>query len=279
MMQIAEAIKLAKQQLAHSATAQLDAEVLLCHCLDCDRSRVYAYPDKELPATVDTRFFQLVEQRAAGHPVAHLIASREFWSLRLQVTPATLIPRPETECLVEAALPLIPAEQPCSILDLGTGSGAIAIAIASERPLASVTATDISDAALNVAKGNASRHQLHNIRFVQADWFDFEMDTPFDIIISNPPYISPDDTHLEQGDVRFEARSALVADAEGLAAIRTIVQHASAHLQPNGWLLVEHGFQQGDAVRALFTEHDFKQVSTGQDYAGLDRYSMGQYQR
>ena len=278
MMQIEDALKQARQRLQHSETPQLDAEILLCHCLDCDRSRVYAWPEEELPADIDAAFFELVEKRAAGHPVAHLIASREFWSLRLKVTQATLIPRPETECLVEAGLAMLPADKPCTVLDLGTGSGAIAIAIATERPCAHIVATDISAAALAVAQYNAARHQLHDLRFIHADWFNFKNETNFDMIISNPPYISPEDEHLQQGDVRFEARTALVAEEEGLAHIHTIIANARRYLNIGGWLLLEHGYQQANKVQTRLKQHGFSQVKTGMDLSGHERYSIGQYQ-
>ncbi len=274
-MQISEALKQARQQLAASDSARLDAELLLCHSLDCKRSRLYAHPEAELAVPARQTFFELVTERAKGRPVAHLIQEKEFWSLRLQVTRDTLIPRPETEILVEAALPLIPLNQPCSILDLGTGSGAIALALASERPLARVTATDCNNTALKVARHNAEELGIGNVSFIEADWFNFEHSTLFDLIVSNPPYIDADDPHLQCGDVQFESRQALVASNEGLGDIDHIVSRAQAYLHAGSWLLLEHGYQQGEATRQLFRNNSFTDIRTDNDYAGLERITLG----
>lgn len=275
-MQIAQALRQAKQTLLESDSAQLDAELLLGHCLQCERTYLFAHPEQELPQQVNATYFELIDKRAAGHPVAHLIETREFWSMPLKVTAETLIPRPETEFLVEAALQLLPEHEKVEVLDLGTGSGAIALALASERPHAVITATDISAAALDVAHANAEQLGLDQIRFIYSDWFDFDPSQRFHIIVSNPPYISPDDEHLQQGDVRFEARTALVAGSNGLTAIETIVTHAAPFLLAEGWLLLEHGYQQGEAVRQLFLRGGFNNVTTGFDHAGHERFTLGQ---
>lgn len=274
-MQIAQALRQAKQTLVESDSAQLDAELLLGHCLQCERTYLFAHPEQELPQPVKATYFDLIAKRATGCPVAHLVETREFWSMPLKVTADTLIPRPETECLVEAALQLLPEDEAFEVLDMGTGSGAIALALASERPQAIVTATDINAAALEVANINAVQLGLDHICFIHSDWFDFNPSQRFHIIISNPPYISPDDEHLQQGDVRFETRTALVSGCNGLAAIETIVTHAPPFLHTEGWLLLEHGYQQGHAVRQLFLRSGFENVSTGFDHAGHARFTRG----
>ena len=274
-MQIAEALKQARQQLTASDSARLDAELLLCHSLDCERSRLYAHPEAELDLPVSEQFFDLVAERARGRPVAHLIETKEFWSMRLQVTPDTLIPRPETELLVETALALIPLKQPCSILDLGTGSGAIALAIASERPLASVMATDCSGAALQVARYNAKQLAISNVSFLQADWFGFVHATKYDVIVSNPPYICANDPHLQHGDVQFESRRALVAANNGLGDIEEIISDAQTYLNAGGYLLIEHGYRQAKAVRQLFNLGTYVDIGTLADYAGQERLTLG----
>ncbi len=274
-MQIAEALKQAKQKLVDSDSAQLDAEILLGFCLQQDRAYLFAHPEQELPETIDSTYFELVTRRAAGQPVAHIVEQREFWSLPLKVTTDTLIPRPETECLVEAALQIIPADDEFDVLDLGTGTGAIALALASERKTASIIATDINSATLAVARDNAQQLNMVNVSFLHADWFEFEIREPFNLIVSNPPYISADDEHLHKGDVRFENNTALVADNNGMAAIQVIVQTAPRFLRPSGWLLLEHGFQQGQSVRQLFTESGFSQIHTGRDFAGNERFTRG----
>ncbi len=275
-MQIAQALRQARQTLVESGSAKLDAELLLGHCLQCERTYLFAYPERELPPAVSAAYFHLIDKRAAGHPVAHLVGKREFWSMPLRVTAETLIPRPETECLVEAALQLLPEHEKVAVLDLGTGSGAIALALASERPEAVITATDINEAALEVAKTNAAQLGLDQIRFIHSDWYDFNPSQRFHIIVSNPPYISPDDEHLQQGDVRFESRTALVANANGLAALETIATHAAPFMHAEGWLLLEHGYQQGEAVRQLLLRGGFDNVTTGLDHAGHERFTLGQ---
>ena len=276
-MQIVDAVKNAQQKLVKSDSARLDAEVLLCSVLKCERTHLYTYPEQSLSSKEIRSFDELVALRAQGHPIAHLIQKKEFWSLELKVTTDTLIPRPETEILVQAALNCIPNETPCSILELGTGTGAISIAIASDRQLANITATDIKHSALQVAQLNAESHHLNNITFVKANWFDIKNIDTYDLIVSNPPYISNDDPHLVQGDVRFEPESALVSGKEGLDDLYIIITGAKKHLNTNGWLLLEHGFQQGKAIRQLLEENNFSTISTLKDYSNLDRVSIGQW--
>ncbi|MDY1548346.1 peptide chain release factor N(5)-glutamine methyltransferase [Luteibacter sahnii] len=249
---------------------RLDAEVLLAHVLDVNRAWFFAHADDAPPADALVRFQALVDRRAAGEPVAYLTGRRDFWSLSLAVTPGTLIPRPETERLVEQAIERLPKRG--RLLDLGTGSGAIALAIAKERPDATVHAVDASDAALAVARGNAGRLGLP-VTFHRGDWFMPVNGERFDVVASNPPYIEDDDPHLGQGDLRFEPRSALASGADGLDDIRRIVRDAPPHLRPGGWLLLEHGWQQGAAVRRLFDASVWADVFTAVDLEDRDRVS------
>src|SRR6185312_15239860 len=224
---------------------------------------------------VQATFEALVARRAAGEPVAYLTGRRGFWTLELEVTPATLIPRPETELLVELALERLPRDMACRVADLGTGSGAIALAIASERPQAQVVATDASADALAVARRNAQRQGFGNVRFVQGDWLAPLAGERFALIVSNPPYIEAADPHLARGDLRYEPAAALASGADGLDDIRRIIADAPAHLEAGGWLLFEHGWNQGDAARALLREAGYAQVFTAQDLEARDRVSGG----
>jgi len=256
-------------------SSRLDAELLLACCLDKNRSYLYAWPDQVPPAPVQVRFRALLARRAAGEPVAYLLGQREFWSLPLGVTPATLIPRPETETLVALALQRIPADADACIADLGTGSGAIALAIARERPRCRIDATDISVDALAVAAANAQHLGLSNIHFHAGDWCAALPDIRFDLIASNPPYIAEDDIHLTLGDVRFEPRRALAAGACGLDALQAIARCAGAHLRPQGWLLLEHGYEQSEAVTRLLQSNGYGEVCDYPDTAGLGRVTAG----
>jgi release factor glutamine methyltransferase len=260
---------------ARSLVDAADAELLLAHVLRASRGWLFAHGDAALPAGAAERFTELVARRRSGEPVAYLTGRQGFWSLDLAVTPATLIPRPETELLVELALERLPAEVPLRVADLGTGSGAIALAIARERPHARVVATDASEAALAVACGNAERNGVGNVAFRSGDWFAPLRGERFDLIASNPPYIALDDPHLGEGDLRFEPATALSSGADGLDAIRTLVAGAPAHLAAGGWLLLEHGWTQGDAVRALLQQAGFGDVRTAQDLEGRDRVTLG----
>jgi release factor glutamine methyltransferase len=254
---------------------RVDAEILLAHTLSRPRAWLYAWPEHEPDATQREAFEELATARERGEPIAYLIGHREFWSLDLEVTPAVLIPRPETELLVELALRRIPSDREIRIADLGTGSGAIALALARERPLARVVATDASAAALDVARRNAARLGADNVAFAQGDWFTALAGASFDLIASNPPYVASGDAHLEIGDVRYEPRAALVSGSDGLDAIRRIVADAPAHLDDGGWLLIEHGWDQAARVGALFESCGYADVSSILDGASHERVTLG----
>ncbi len=253
-----------------------DANLLLLHVLKCPQAWLYAHGDAVVDADQAARFRELVARRASGEPVAYLLGYRGFWTLNLRVTPDTLIPRPETELLVEQALERLDPAADVRVADLGTGSGAIALAIAAERPQGRVVATDRSEAALAVARDNAVAHGLGGrVAFRQGDWFAPLAGERFDLVASNPPYIADGDPHLARGDLRHEPPSALSSGADGLDAIRILVADAPSHLEPGGWLLLEHGFDQGPAVRALLDAAGFVEVATVQDLERRDRVSLG----
>lgn len=275
-MQIRQGLQQATARLAGGESPKRDAEILLGFVTGKTRSWLVAFDDAELPADQAERFARLVERRAQGEPIAHLVGEREFWSLPLRVSEATLIPRPDTEVLVEQALQNLPAA-PARILDLGTGTGAIALAIASERPDCEVIGCDRIAAAVQLAQENAERLHIHNVAFHLSHWFAALPAQRFDMIVSNPPYIDAADSHLLQGDVRFEPRSALVADDAGLADLRFIIQHASQWLAPGGWLLLEHGWQQDGAVRDLMAMQGLQQINSVKDYGGNPRVTLGQH--
>jgi len=254
MADVRTALVAATQRLGE----RVDAEALLLHVLGKPRSWLFAHADDELDMDVQTAYAGLVERRAAGEPVAYLTGRRGFWTLELEVTPATLIPRPETELLVELALDRLRMNASARIADLGTGSGAIALAIACECPHANVVATDASAAALTVAQRNAQRLGIGNVSFAQGDWLAPLHGQEFNVIVSNPPYIESSDPHLAQGDLRFEPASALASGTDGLDAIRHIVEATRNHLSPGGWLLMEHGWNQGAAVRELLAAAGLK---------------------
>lgn len=275
-MDIATAMQQASARLqALSDSPRLDAELLLCHVLEKSRSYLFTWPEKSLTAGQQKQFDALLARRQAGEPVAHILGRREFWSLELQVTADTLIPRPETELLVEAALERIPADAAWRIADLGTGSGAIALAVASERPLCRVVAVERSTAALTVARENGERLGLTNVEFLAGSWFEPLAGRQFEMLLSNPPYIPQQDPHLRKGDVRFEPTTALTAGADGLDDIRHIVTHAANYLTPPGWLLLEHGYDQGEAVAGLLHLAGFRDVALLEDLQGHGRVSLG----
>ena len=257
------------------AEARPEAEQLLLHVIGRDRAWLFAHGDAPLSGADAAAFEALLARRIAGEPVAYLVGHRGFWTLDLQVSPATLIPRPETERLVELALARLPADTPLRIADLGTGTGAIALALASERPQARVVATDLSDDALSIARANGSANDLTNVDFRAGSWWTPVAGERFHLIASNPPYIAEGDAHLAQGDLRFEPPAALSSGADGLDAIRTIVAGAPEHLLPGGWLLLEHGWDQGEAIRALMTAAGFVDVATETDLEQRDRVTLG----
>jgi release factor glutamine methyltransferase len=244
--------------------------------LGCDRAWLIAHAGDALSRDAAEAFFALAKRRRDGEPVAYLTGRREFWGLDLTVTPAVLIPRPETETLVEVALARLPVDRSVRVLDLGTGSGAIALAIARERPRAEVVATDVSTEALDIARGNADRLAIGNVAFVRSDWYAEVPAGPYDAIVTNPPYIALDDPHLRDGDLRFEPRGALVSGVTGLAALAVIVAGARDRLVPGGFLAVEHGFDQGDAVRGLFEAAGCTAIEGFRDLAGIRRVVAGE---
>jgi release factor glutamine methyltransferase len=267
-----------RQALAQSGLVPIDGQVLLAHVLGCDRAWLIAHANDALSREDADRFLALARRRREGEPVAYLTGWREFWGLRLAVDRSVLIPRPETETLVEVALARLPADRPLRVLDLGTGSGAIALAVAHERPLAQVVATDRSQAALAVARGNAQRLGIANLTFVQGNWYEDlppELSTGFDLIASNPPYVAAADAHLREGDLPSEPIGALAAGDDGLDALRVIVAGAPARLAPGGWLVVEHGHDQSDAVRGRFADAGFLAIASTRDLAGIPRVVAG----
>ncbi|PJX13286.1 peptide chain release factor N(5)-glutamine methyltransferase [Halomonas sp. 141] len=263
---------------AGSPTPRLDAEVLLGCAAQCSRTWLYTWGDRECPTWERARFEALVAARAQGQPVAYLTGEREFWGLRLATSPDTLIPRPDTETLVEVALSRAAAPEG-RLLDLGTGTGAIALALASEKPGWQVIGADIRPGAVALAERNAAALGIANARFVLSDWLSAFLppaeEPPFDIIVSNPPYIAADDPHLSQGDVRFEPHSALVADANGMADLLHVIEAARAHLAPGGYLAMEHGYQQAASVREALLAAGYQSVESVQDMGGHERVTLG----
>jgi release factor glutamine methyltransferase len=267
------------EALAASGLVPVDAQVLLAHVLGKSRAWLVAHGAEALSHAEAEAFFTLARRRREGEPIGYLTGTREFWGLPLGVSPAVLLPRPETETVVEIALARLPAEREARVLDLGTGSGAIALAIAFERPRAQVLATDTSAAALNVARDNARRLGLANVEFLQSDWFagvpSMWHGAPFDVIASNPPYVAHGDPHLAEGDLRFEPVVALTPGGDGLDAIRRIVAGAGGRLLAGGTLVVEHGYDQADAVRALFQAAGYVDIVATRDLAGIPRAVAG----
>jgi release factor glutamine methyltransferase len=261
---------------ACSDSPRLDAELLLAHALDKPRTWLYQSLSAAVPAAAVNRYAELLGQRAMHRPLAQITGLREFWSFGLKVTADTLVPRPETELLVEQALRRIPADMQMAVADLGTGTGAIAIAIARERPQCRVVATDISHAALAIARHNGAALEAGNLGFFSGDWFAALNSERFAVIVSNPPYIADDEWQETDPELGFEPRLALSGGCDGLQDIRRIVAAAPAHLERGGWLLLEHGFRQAAAVQGLFRQAGFESVTTLADLAGLPRITEGQ---
>jgi len=267
-------LRAAVSELSSSESPRRDAEILLEHVTGKARTYLLAFGETLLTPEQEAQLAALLARRKTGEPVAHLTGEREFWSLPLYVSAATLIPRPDTECLVEQALARLP-DGPCRILDLGTGTGAIALALASERPDCQVTAVDVMPDAVALAQRNLARLGFSNVQINQSSWFSALAQHTFEMIVSNPPYIDEHDPHLSQGDVRFEPLTALVAANDGLADIEHIITTAREYLVPGGWLLLEHGWTQGAAVRALFSAAGYASVETCRDYGGNERLTLG----
>src|SRR5471030_333353 len=265
----------ATTRLAAGESPKRDAEILLGFVTGKARTFIMAFGETPLTATQSEQLETLLARRERGEPVAYLVGEREFWSLALSVSPATLIPRPDTECLVEQALLRLPAT-PVKVLDLGTGTGAIALAIASERPDCDITGIDLHPEAVKLAEHNAQKLTISNARFLHGSWFTPVPRQRFALIASNPPYIDAADPHLAEGDVRFEPASALVAENAGLADLVHIIQSATAYLEEGGWLLLEHGWQQAKDVQNRFAQEGYCEISTVKDYGGNDRVTLGQ---
>jgi release factor glutamine methyltransferase len=260
-----------------SPSPVVDASTLLCHVLGCSPSHLIAWPEKELSQQQAVQFSDILQQRKAGTPVAYITGEREFWSLPLKVTRDVLIPRPETETLVEFVLERFSDKTALSVADLGTGSGAIACALAVERPRWNITATDASSKALRIAQLNASAHKLENIHFLQGQWFEPLATLNFDLIISNPPYVAIDDPHLVEGDIRFEPEAALISGEQGMDAIALLARQAGNYLRTSGWLIVEHGYDQQQVVYNCFKHGGYEDIVQLSDLAGQPRVTAGRY--
>lgn len=274
---ISDALHTATTMLSRaSSSPRLDAELLLEYVTGLSRTSFHAAPERPLPVNAAWSFQQLVKRRMQGEPVAYIRGQQEFWSLLIEVSPAVLIPRPETELAVERALSHLDVDRPTSVADLGAGSGAIALAIASERRLAQITGVDASKDALQIAARNAARLQLPNLKFTQGSWFEPLAGQRFDVIVSNPPYIASDDPDLAPDVRRYEPAIALIAGRTGLEALTEIVSTAPKHLSSLGWLVLEHGWKQGPAVRDLLVRRGFAHVGSHADLAGRERVTEGQ---
>jgi release factor glutamine methyltransferase len=280
-MNIQQALQYAVQHLAEtSPSANLDAQILLSHILSCNHAHLIAWPEKKLNPQKIEKFQSLIKQRQKGIPIAHLTGYREFWSLNFKVNNSTLIPRPETETLVEFILQTFTEKENLSILDMGTGTGAIAISLASEKSSWKIIASDISLPALALAKENSKMLNVKNVTFIQSDWFkninqQITDKQPFDIIVSNPPYIAKDDPHLSMGDVRFEPESALTSGTIGMDDIEHLCSQAKNYLSTNGWLIIEHGYNQKTPVIKCFKHNNFKNITQQNDLSGHCRMTAG----
>ena len=276
MTTLVQALKQAISQLHMHDQAGLDAEVLLAHVLNKPRVYLHTWPETELSQDQELQFLSMIRQRAAGQPVAYLTGQREFWSLNFTVTPDSLIPRPETELLVERTLALLPENETLRIADLGTGSGAIAIALAHERRHWRLYAIDRSLQCVKLAQRNSRRLDVNNLCFINADWSKALANKCFDAIVANPPYIADSDPHLRQGDVRFEPASALTSGPQGLDDLRRLTKDAPRVLKAGGWIVLEHGMDQANNIRKLLNNIAFKNIATARDLAGLERVSCAQ---
>lgn len=272
LMTISQTLSYGCSSLVRSESAEIDSQFLLCHLLNCQTSYLHSRSEQTLTQQQQQQFEQLVKQRQQGKPISHITGQRGFWTLDLNVTADTLIPRPDTELLVDLALEKLRPKM--VVADLGTGNGAIALSLAQQQTSAQILAMDQSWPALLVAQGNAANYKLTNIHFWQGQWLAAIADQSLDVVISNPPYIKNDDPHLKQGDVRFEPLSALVSGGDGLDDIRIIVKQAHRCLKPAGYLLVEHGYDQAQYVQQLFEDAGFIEVSSQQDFGGNDRVMM-----
>ncbi len=262
-------------ELPDSPTARLDAELLLAAALGKPRSFLHTWPERIVSTEAALAFSGFLQRRRTGEPVAYILGQQGFWKLDLEVAPHTLIPRPETEMLVEAALELVPAFAPAEVLDMGTGTGAIGLALANDRQQWKITAVDRVPEAVELAERNRQRLQLDNAVVMNSHWFSALEGRQFDLIISNPPYIAETDPHLSAGDVRFEPSSALTAGPDGLDDLCTIIRQAPDHLSPGGWLLLEHGYDQGSAVRELLIRSGFERIQTRRDLGEHERITFG----
>ena len=273
MQTVRQLLQVASGRLGASDSPRLDAEVLLAAALATDRSRLYAHPEMAAPPGPVADFLRLLESRRAGYPVAYLTGEKEFRSMTFRVNRHTLIPRPETELVVDAALERIPARYGAEVLDLGAGSGAIAVAVAAERPDCHITAVDLSVDALVVARDNAITNHATNISFEQSDWFENLHNRRFDVIICNPPYVRYPDTGLPPEELRYEPRLALDGGHNGTACIRSVISSGIRHVNPGGFMIIEHGHDQGGFVREQFRIFHYSNITTGLDYAGHERYT------
>jgi len=275
---INEARALHKRLTSVSDSPEVDIDYLLCHILQKPASYLRTWPEKTLSHEQEAAFRALLLRRQAGEPIAYILGYRAFWDFELAVSKDTLIPRADTEVLVETALRMLDplTAVPQRVLDLGTGTGAIGLALAKECPAWAVVGCDLMPGAVKLAQHNQARLGVTNVSFVQSSWFE-AIEGRFDLIVSNPPYIDPDDPHLSQGDVRFEPLTALIADDQGLADIQHIAEQATHRLNPNGWLMFEHGYDQGDACRRLLVRLGYQQVETVKDYGDNDRVTLGQW--
>lgn len=280
LIQIGEAIRQAAQSIQNAlgltlTEAKLEANLLCQQVLNVNRAWLISHECDALEANQQSAFESMVQRRLKGEPIAYILGSREFYGLMLKSTPATLIPRPDTETLVEAALAQIPQNSNFNVLDLGTGGGAVALAIAKNRPHCKVIAVDVSSGALSVALENTQHLKLINVRMLESNWFSALIGEKFDVIVSNPPYLAKDDEHLKRGDLRFEPLSALASGKDGLDDIRQITQDAPDYLNPNGWLMLEHGYDQAKAVAELLNERGFSKIEHAKDIAGTLRVTFG----